>query len=56
MIFYLLIIILKIIKKIKYNINGGGNNNRNENRRNIFEISSGRRNNRLFDMITNYFI
>ena len=38
------------------NTNGGGNNNRYENRRNIFEISSGRRNNRFFDMITNYFI
>ena len=38
------------------NINSVGNNNRNENRRNIFEISPGRRNNRLFDLITNYFI
>ena len=38
------------------NNNSDGNNNRNENRRNIFEISSGRRNNRLFDLITNYFI
>ena len=36
--------------------NRENNNINNENRRNIFEISSGRRNNRLFDLITNYFI
>ena len=35
--------------------NTSNENNGNNNRRHIFEISNGRRNNRLFDLIANYF-